>query len=335
MFIYTSQKIYVIIRLLLLIAFLLTSLSACNNFSKTNQPLTPVTIQLAWIHQSQFAGLYVADQKGYYTEEGLKVNFIQGGPGIDKISPVFDGTAQFGITSPDELILARTEGKPVRAVATIFRRSPVVFISLVEKGIIQPQNFTGKTIRAPSNILPTLRAMMSKFNITSDQYTTVDLPSDLAMFASGDVHVWGVFSNIFTVSVIQAGYKIKIIYPDDYGVHFAGDTIFTTDEFIKTNPDLVLRFLRASLKGWGYAVENPGEIPAIVQKYAPDADPVIELARMNTTIPLVNTGEDHVGWMKPETWTTTEETLRKYDVLTKPVDVTQVYTMQFLEEIYK
>ena len=315
--------------------FILFHLSSCINTQQTPQPLTPVTIQLAWVHQSQFAGLYAADQKGYYAEEGLKTNFIQGGPGIDKISPVLDGTAQFGITSPDELILARADGKPVTAVATIFRRSPVIFISMADKGITRPQDFAGKKIRATSNILPTLRAMMSKFNITSDQYTTVDLPSDLALFASGEVPVWGVFSNIFTVSVIQAGYKINIIYPDDYGVHFAADTIFGKDELIKANPDLVLRFVRASLKGWSYAVENPEEVPGIVKKYAPDADPTIELARMNTTIPLVNTGEDHIGWMKSETWTTTEETLRKYGVLTKPVDITQVYNMQFLEEIYK
>jgi NitT/TauT family transport system substrate-binding protein len=314
---------------------ILISLTSCTNITKTPQPLTPVTVQLAWVHQSQFAGIYAADQKGYFTEEGLKVNFIQGGPGIDKISPLLDGTAQFGITSPDELILARSDSKPVKAVATIFRRSPVIFISLVDKNITKPEDFKEKTIRAPSNILPTLRAVMSKFNISPDQYTTVDLPSDVVMFASGGVQVWGVFINIFTVSVIQAGYKINIIYPDDYGVHFAGDTLFTSDELIKSNPDLVLRFVRASLKGWSYAVENPGEIPAIVQKYAPDADPAIELARMNTTIPLVNTGEDHIGWMKPETWATTEETLREYDVLNKQVDVTQVYTMQFLEEIYK
>ena len=80
--------------------------------------------------------------------------------------------------------------------------------------------------------------------------------------------------------------RLTLIYPDDYGVHFAGDTLFTSDELIKTNPDLVLRFVRASLKGWSYAVENSGEIPDIVQKYTPDADLAIELARMNTTLPL-------------------------------------------------
>ena len=321
--------------LMISLIFILFSITGCTSSSKPLQPLTPVTIQLAWVHQAEFSGLYAADQKGYYADEGLKVTFIEGGPNIGKISPILDGVAKFGITSPDELILARADGKPVKAVATIFRRSPVVFISLADKGITRPQDFAGKTIRAPSNILPTLHAMMYKINISPDQYSTADLPLDVAMFASGDVPVWGVLINIFVVSVMQEGYKINIIYPDDYGIHFASDSLFSTDELINSNPDLVLRFVRASLKGWSFAVENPAEIPAIVQKFAPDSDPVIELARMNTTIPLVNTGEDHIGWMKTETWMTTEETLRKYGVLTKSVDVTQVYSMQFLDEIYK
>jgi NitT/TauT family transport system substrate-binding protein len=323
------------IRLILSAAILLILLSSCTNNSKTPQSLQPVSVQLAWIHQSQFAGLYAADQKGFYAEEGLAVTLIPGGPTIDKLSQVLGGTAQFGITSPDELILARADGKPVKAVAIIFRRSPVVFISLAEKGITRPQDFVGKSIRSPSNIVPSLKAMMAKVGVSPDQYTIVDLPSDLDMFASGEVEVWGSFSNGMQITAEQAGYQINKIYPDDYGVHFYSDTLFTSDSIIATQPDLVLSFLRATLKGWTYAVENPGEIPAMELVYAPELDPKIEEVKFNATIPLVNTGEDHFGWMKPEIWDITEETLRKYEVLTKTVDVSEVYTMQFLDEIYK
>jgi NitT/TauT family transport system substrate-binding protein len=280
-------------------------------------------------------GLYAADQKDFYANEGLKVTFIEGGPNISKISAVNDGIAQFGITSPDELILARADGNHLVAVTTIFRRSPLVFISLTQKGITRPQDFVGKKIRATSNIVPALKAMMAKVGFTPDQYSTVELPSDLTLFSSGDVPVWGVFSNIFAVSVLQAGYKINIIYPEDYGVHFASDTIFTTDELIAKDPDLVLRFIRASLKGWTYSIENPNAMQEIIQLYEINADPNVETDRINATLPLVNTGEDHVGWMKPEVWVNTEDTLLKYGVLLKPVDISKVYTQQFVNEIYK
>jgi NitT/TauT family transport system substrate-binding protein len=317
----------------ILLVMLTLNPPACSQATGT-ATLAPVTVQLAWTHQSQFAGMYAADQKGFYAAEGLAITFIEGGSKVDKLAPVLDGSAQFGIASADELILARSEDKPLRALATIYRRSPVVFISLVEMGITRPQDFVGKTIRAPANIAPTLRAMMARVGIASDQYTVVDLPADLKMFASGDVPAWGVFINGFAINIQQAGYELNLIYPDDYGVHFYSDTLFSTDDLIATNPDLIQRFLRATLKGWTYAVENTAEIPAFVQKYYPEADLANENARMTTSLPLVNTGEDHIGWMKPEVWSGMERTLREQNVLTIPVEVEQVYTMQFLEEIY-
>jgi len=131
-----------------------------------------------------------------------------------------------------------------------------------------------------------------------------------------------------------AGYKLNIIYPDDYGIHFYADTLFTTDDLIARNPDLVRRFVRATLKGWTYAVENPTAIGPMIVKYKPDADAELESEKMTASLPLVNTGEDFIGWMKPEVWAGMEQTLREQGVLTQTVDVTQAYTMQFLEEIY-
>ena len=86
------------------------------------------------------------------------------------------------------------------AVATIFRQNPVVFISLADKHITRPQDFVGKTIRASANIAPTLNAMMAKLGIGPSQYTYRDAPSDINLFVSGEIPVWGVFINSFAVA---------------------------------------------------------------------------------------------------------------------------------------
>jgi len=296
---------------------------------------TPITVQLAWTHQAQFAGLYAAESNGLYAAEGLAVSFVEGGVEVDKLAPVLAGTAQFGVASADELILARSQGLPVRALATIFRRSPIIFVSDAKLNFTRPQDFVGKTIRVSANVVATLRAMMAWVGIGPDQYTVVYLPSDLALFDSGDVPVWGIFSSSFGVTLKQAGYQLNTVYPDDYGVHFYGDTLFTTDAYAAAHADQVLRFVRASLAGWTYAIENPEAMPAVVQQYAPAADPAIEDAQMLANLPLVNTGEDHIGWMKPDAWAAMAVTLRTQGVLTQTLDVTQVYTLQYLEEIYK
>jgi NitT/TauT family transport system substrate-binding protein len=321
---------------MLSVFLVLILLTGCTGSpSPTDAPLTEITVQLQWIHQAQFAGLYAADQNGYYAEEGLAVTFVAGGPGVDGLSPLFEGSAQFGTATADQILVARSEGKPLQAFAVVYRRSPAVFMALKSTGITRPQDFVGKTIRTPAPNAPTLHAMMARLGISQDQYTEVDLPSDVDEFASGRIPVWAAYLNALTVSVQRAGYEVNIIYPDDYGVHFYSDSLIATDDFIAKNPDLTLRFLRASLKGWIFAVENPEKIGLMILKYVPDADPELANAQMIASIPLVNTGEDLIGWMKPQVWADMEKTLREQGVLTAPLDVTQAYTMQFLEEIYK
>lgn len=311
----------------------LAATSACSTQASAPD-LIPITVQLSWTHQAEFAGLYAAEQQGYFQEEGLRVVFVEGGPEVDFIAPVADGRAEFGIAQPADLILARAAGKPVRSIAVIFRRSPIVFFSLHDSGIIRPQDFIGRKIRTAVTIDQTLQAMMSKQGVSRDQYERVYLPSDIGLFASGDVPVWGGFINVFVLEVQRAGYKINIISPDDYGVHFYGDTLITTDSLIQENPDLVRRFMRATIKGWTYALEKPEAIGAYIVKYFPDADADLEADKLIAGIPLINTGEEPIGWMRRESWDAMLQTLRMQGDLQQPVTVDDVYTMQFLEEMY-
>lgn len=311
---------------------LLIFAAACG--STPPPPPTPVTVQLSFTHQAEFAGLYAADQLGYYAEEGLQVSFLEGGPEVDYLAPVVNGAAQFGVAQPTDLIMARAAGDPLRSIAAIYRRSPVAFIALASTGITRPQDFVGKKIRSTKTLDLTLRAMMTRVGLGSDQYETVYLPSDVAMFGTGEVPIWGAFVNVFAIDIQRAGYQVNYIYPDDYSIHFYGDVLIATDDMIATKPDLVLRFTRATLKGWTYAVENPTAAGAMVAKQNPKSVADLEAARMAASLPLVNTGEDFIGWMEPAIWEGMERTLREQGVLSPPLDVTQAYTLRFLQEIY-
>ena len=220
-------------------------------------------MQLKWLHQAQFAGLYAADRNGYYAAEGLKVNLIQGGPSVDLEKGVLEGTAQFGVDGADALMTPRANGNPVRAIAVIYRRSPLVFMTFADSGITKPQDFAGKTVQADTGAI-TLHAMLANVGISSGQYHEVNLGTDLRPFYSGQVQVWNAYIYNEVLMAQSQGYKVNIIYPDDYGIHFYSDTLYSTDKYITANPDLVLRFLRATLKGWTYAVEHPSEVGALV-----------------------------------------------------------------------
>jgi NitT/TauT family transport system substrate-binding protein len=311
------------------------AVTACAPANTSAPAFTPVTLQLKFVHGAQFAGFYAAAENGYYRTEGLDLTLVPGSVDINVLDTVLAGKAQFGVAGAIDLIPARADGKPLRAIGAIYRRNPNIFISLASAGITRPQDFVDKRIRSVSDMPLILHAMMGRLGIRPDQYTEVNLPSDLALFATGEAPVWGAYSNVLLVAARQAGLQVNVIYPDDYGVHFYADTIFTTDNLIAKDPGLVLRFLRASLKGWTYAVENPAAVGPMAVKYMASGDAALETAKMTASIPLVSTGEDYVGWMKPEIWAGMETTLREQSVMTKTLDLSQVYTTQFLREIYK
>ncbi|HEX9926785.1 MAG TPA: ABC transporter substrate-binding protein [Anaerolineae bacterium] len=310
------------------------SLSACTGAPPTPPPAA-VTVQLSWTHQAQFAGLYAADQNGDYAAEGLTVTFVEGGPNLQTITAVMNHSAQFGIATADQVLLWRAGGQPVRAIATIYRHIPRVYIALAESGITRPQDFVGKTIAVGRNGQPLLDVMMIGLGFSPDQYTVVESKPGLAEFYDGRVQVRSVFLTNEVITARLAGYRLNIIYPDDYGIHFYGDTLFTTDELISTNPELVSRFLRATLKGWTYVVENPAEVGPQILKVNPQADPVLEIEKMTASLPLINTGQDRLGWSKPEVWAEMDQSMRAQGVLTRPLQVADAYTLQFLQEIYR
>src|SRR3984893_3459429 len=105
-----------------------------------------VTVRLKWLHQAQFAGFYVAKEKGFYKSAGLNVDIQPGGPDFPAIQMVNGGSEQFGVTGADQILIARSQGGPVVAIAVIFRRNPFVLFSLAKSGIQTPADYVGKNV---------------------------------------------------------------------------------------------------------------------------------------------------------------------------------------------
>src|SRR5882672_8812355 len=99
--------------------------------SLSASPSDSVTLQLKWRHQFQFAGYYAAQAKGYYAAENLDVRIIEGGPSHPSMPAVLNGDAEFGVSDTD-ILLARMNGRPIVACASIFQHTPYVFMSLLD-----------------------------------------------------------------------------------------------------------------------------------------------------------------------------------------------------------
>jgi len=111
----------------------------------TPSHLEPITLQLRWFHQFQFAGYYAAIEKGFYADEGLQVALREFDPGKDHIAPVLEGRAQYGVGDPG-LLKLRNQGQPVVVLAQIFQHSPNVLITLRESDIFSAAELVGKKV---------------------------------------------------------------------------------------------------------------------------------------------------------------------------------------------
>ncbi len=322
-----------IVKSLLLLIFTLPVLVSCRQL-EAEPPLEEVIVQLKWLHQAQFAGFYAADQKGYYADEGISITFIEGGPTIDTRAPVLSGEAHFGVAGADELIVDRAAGRPLIAISTIYRRSPIVFVAAADSGILTPEDLVGKKILTGLNAFPTLRAMMTRLGISPDEYIVESHPFDVELFAPEEFPVWGVYTTGSIQILKDAGYELNLIYPGDYGVHFYNDTIFASEDFIDSNPDLVLRFLRATLRGWRWAIENPEEAAKLTLEYNSELDAEIQILQMEASVPLIHTGEGDIGCMQAEVWESMYQTLLDQGILETPYTISDAYTMDFVEQIY-
>ncbi len=307
---------------------------------KPSPPKAPdeVKLQLKWLHQAQFAGFYMAQENGYYAKENIKITFLEGGLDVDIAGSVVSGKADFGVISPEEILINRSRGAPLTALAAIYRRSAMVFIARADSGIVRPSDFAGKTVAVAGKggireFELQLRAMMKKMKIDVSKINIVPFDATFASLYSGEADITAAYYTGGLIIMRKKGMKLNLIWPNDYGINFYSDILATTDKMISDNPDLVKRFMRATMKGWQDAIEDYRQAVIVTLKYVHDQDSDMQTAMMEAMLPLVHTGEDQIGWMKPEIWYEMYGTLYDQGLLEKPFDVNQAYTMRFLKEI--
>src|SRR3989339_521339 len=127
--------------------------------------------------------------------------------------------------------------------------------------------------------------------------------------------------------------KEKGIY-EKYGVNMYADVLFTTEDIINKKPDLVEKFVRATLDGWQFAIENQEETIDMILKYAVNSSREHQKYMLETSIPLIYTGDSPLGWMDAKQWEGVQRTLFDQEILKKPIRPENAYTMEFLNKIY-
>jgi NitT/TauT family transport system substrate-binding protein len=263
-----------------------------------------MNMRLGWLANAQYAGDFVALDKGFFKERGIELKIDPGGPSIDPISLTAGGSSTIGnVASIAAMFLARSNGLPVKAFATALQRHPFAFITL-DKRISSPKDFVGKKIGIQATARPLINAVIAKYGLPRDQVQVQVIGSDTLPLKTGQV-------DVITGWVIDAP-QMAAVGPDaralllwDMGIRLYAFTYFTTDEVLRTRADMLADFLGASAKGWEWAADHPEEAVDIVLKYARDLKRDLEISTWKRQTPFLwsdKTKEHGWGWMESQIW---------------------------------
>ncbi|HEC92274.1 MAG TPA: hypothetical protein ENI51_04675, partial [Candidatus Atribacteria bacterium] len=270
--------------------------------------------------------------KGLYEDEGLKVNFTPYNY-EDLAQELVNGTYDFVLLQTDTLLMAREAGLPVKAIFADYRLMPTVYFSKKENNITTPQDLINKTVGVAYSEKYPLVAMLENEGINIGDVNIVDREYDYGWLANDtyDVEAGWVTDGLL---VEEAVGEYNVIRPYEHGVNWYADLITTTEDTINNNPGLVEKFLRATAQGWQNAIENADEAALLTKQYgAPYTDEHLKFV-LEVSIPLIHTGEHHIGWMEKSVFENTITMLLDQGILTAQVNADDVYTNEFLENIY-
>jgi ABC-type nitrate/sulfonate/bicarbonate transport system substrate-binding protein len=331
------KKILILIVLILIVGGGYLKYGQSKQPKKYSGPVEQVNLKLKWVHQAQFAGNYMAAAKGYYRDQGLEVKMTPFSFEDPTIESVASGRDTFGITGADEVVLARAKGVPIRAFGVIYKINPVTAYALKKSGITKPQDFVGKTVGLEKgiNIEYLYGAMMQKLGIDRKKIKEVTIGYDAKELLAGTTDVSTGYIINEPHRAIEAGEEVNTILMADYGVNMYADVLFATEDTIKNKPELVERFLRATLKGWQYAIEHESEAVEETMKYVSDSTKSHEEYLLHASIPLIHTGTSPLGMMEAKQWEQVQTILLEQKILEKPIMIEEAYTMKFLDQIYK
>lgn len=251
------------------------------SFIQAEHKFRKVTLQLNWLHQFQFAGYYIAKEKGFYKDVGIDIDIKEFQYGMDISNVIEDKKVDFAI-GRSSLLIEKAKKKDVVALFATFQDSPLMLLTREDSKIKTLNDLKSKNIMMTPDAKTTasILAMLSSQKIYENDINVQDHTFDLNDLISGKTDAMASYLSNEPIILDDKGIKYKIFHSKDYGFSFYDDILFTSSSFINKNPKLTKAFYEATIKGWNYAFSNIGLTSQLIyRKYNSQKKSLIHLVR--------------------------------------------------------
>lgn len=326
-----------------------TFIAACGSDSSSSSTATTnasgasdlgtLDYQFSWIKNVEFAGQYIADQAGYYTDAGFSsVNFMAGGPTVQQDAVVASGKALLGIGSPDITAPAILKGAPLKIIAVLFQKNPFCVMSLASNPVLTPEDMYGKSFGLQAVNEPVWNSFVKANNLDASKIEVVPVQFDPQPLVAGEVDTWFSFiTNEPNLLEVQ-GVKTSTFLLADFNYNMPSQTYMATEENIEKNREALKAVLKADIMGWHDSIKDPvlGARYA-VEIYGKDLgldipEQTLESVAQNKLIVQPDTLANGIMTITPEL---EEKTLATLALGGTEITTEQLFDMSLLAEVYE
>ena len=307
--------------------------------------LQPVTVQLKWVTQAQFAGYYAALEEGYYEEEGLDVTIRPGGPDIVPEQVVLGGQAEFGLNWLDNTLATRDQGGQIINIAQVFARSGMTEITWADSGLEEISDLRGKKVGVwlGGNEHKLFAALTKNGMDPQSDVEIVAQPFDMNLFLNEEVDAAAAMTYNELAQVLEQENPetgelytlddLNVMLMSDLGTGALEDGVFVRSDWIEdeANQDIATRFLKASFKGWVFCRDNFEECLQYVLDNGPTLGEGHQRWQLNEINKLIWPNELGIGVMDPESWEVTKQIAVDFGIVENEPDAEATYRTDLAE----
>ena len=298
----------------------------------------PVTFQLNWMAGGANAGFAAAVAEGYYRDAGLDVTLVQGNGSGNTAQLVASGRAQLAYADAVAVSQLIAKGAPMKIVSTIYQSNPNAVMALKKTGIKSPKDLAGKKVGVPSaSSQTTMLPLFFKSNgLKESDVTMIDMPVASMVPALLQGQVDAVLGSIdaYQIQAESQGAQLDVYRFADYGVPTVSTSIFASNAFIKDNPEVLRKFIAASLKGWSFALDNPEKTIKDLKSVFPEMNEKLATQELAAITPLFcSGGAKYIGKAEDALWAKSQELLAEVKLLPAGQDPKIYYTNDYLPPV--
>jgi NitT/TauT family transport system substrate-binding protein len=306
-------------------------LSGCGK-QRASSGLTPVTLQTDWYPQPEHGGFYDAQIRGYYKDEGLDVRILPGGPYVNAAQQVSAGTVQFAMGSSDNTLESVGNGVPLIAVGATMQHDPQAIMVHQDSPVHSFQDLDGHAVAIRLGASTWFEYLVKRYQLKNVR----EIPAtySVANFLQDPGYIQQIFVTSEPFFARQAGVPVRAMLISQAG--YDPYRVFLTSRlFLQEHPEVVGKFVRASLRGWRDYLVHPDDVNAEIAKL----NPAMSVPQMKFSYEALRdqhfiTGEAangaDLGRFDPARWTNMYQQLLDLKVIQKPFDPGIAYTMQFM-----